>query len=276
MRGAVDVGVLVLVEVAQALDHRRRLLCGGRVVQPHQRLAVDTLGEDREIPAHRLHVEGGLRRRLAGGIARRLQARRGGPLEEVELPVRRARRGDVTLRLPQHRLQQLRQFVAPRQAVGLRVDAAFPWRSGRGHHAFLEGVVGRSRRTGTRRAGHAGPRVHLRNRRAVGLRRAEVEAVGDARRQGRRLRQLRGRRCHARCRRRYAAAPWRGGEQLVGQARQGRHVRQAGVGLGVTCKCLDSHGTCRPPRHRARPGHPRSAPPASSTARSGRKRWRCG
>ena len=43
VRGAVDVGVLVLVEVRQAVDDRLRLLRRGRVVEPDQRPAVDAL-----------------------------------------------------------------------------------------------------------------------------------------------------------------------------------------------------------------------------------------
>ena len=43
VRGAVDVGVLVRVEVRQPVDHRLRLLRGRRVVEPDQRPAVDLL-----------------------------------------------------------------------------------------------------------------------------------------------------------------------------------------------------------------------------------------
>jgi hypothetical protein len=42
--GTVDVAVLVLVELHQAVDHRLRLLRRGGVVEPDQRLAIDALG----------------------------------------------------------------------------------------------------------------------------------------------------------------------------------------------------------------------------------------
>ena len=57
VRGAVDVGVLVGVEVGQPVDDRLRLLRGGRVVEPDQRLAVDRFAQDREVRAHRVDVE---------------------------------------------------------------------------------------------------------------------------------------------------------------------------------------------------------------------------
>ncbi len=47
--GAVDVGVLVLVEAREAVDDRPRLLGGGGVVEPDERAAVDALREDREV-----------------------------------------------------------------------------------------------------------------------------------------------------------------------------------------------------------------------------------
>ena len=43
VRGAMDVGVLVRVEVREAVDHRLRLLRRGGVVEPDQRPAVDAL-----------------------------------------------------------------------------------------------------------------------------------------------------------------------------------------------------------------------------------------
>ena len=51
MRGPVDVGVLVRVEVAEPVDHHLRFLGGGRVVQPDQLPSVDPLAEDRELAA---------------------------------------------------------------------------------------------------------------------------------------------------------------------------------------------------------------------------------
>jgi len=54
---AMDVGVVVGVEMGEGVDHNLRLLRGGGVVEPGQRLAVDTLGEDREVAADGFHVE---------------------------------------------------------------------------------------------------------------------------------------------------------------------------------------------------------------------------
>ena len=60
---AVDVGAIHLVELADGVDHRERLLRGGGAIQIHQRLAVDRLLEDRKVLADPLHVESG--RKLA-------------------------------------------------------------------------------------------------------------------------------------------------------------------------------------------------------------------
>ncbi len=57
VRGAVDVGVLVGVEVRQPVDHYLRLLRGRGVVEPDQRLSVDGLPQDREVRPHRVDVE---------------------------------------------------------------------------------------------------------------------------------------------------------------------------------------------------------------------------
>ena len=57
VRGAVDVGVLVGVEVRQPVDHHLRLLGGRGVVEPDQRLSVDGLLQDREVRPHRVDVE---------------------------------------------------------------------------------------------------------------------------------------------------------------------------------------------------------------------------
>ena len=48
---AMDIGVVVLVVMAQGVEHRARLLRGGGVVEIDQRLAVNLLVEDREIGA---------------------------------------------------------------------------------------------------------------------------------------------------------------------------------------------------------------------------------
>src|SRR6185312_2259365 len=55
--GPVNVGVLVRVELHQPVDHHLRLLRGGGVVEPDQRLSVDDLFEDREVRPHRVDVE---------------------------------------------------------------------------------------------------------------------------------------------------------------------------------------------------------------------------
>ena len=60
VRGAVDVRVLVLVEVAEAIDHRLRLLRGGGVVEPDERPAVDPLLQDREVAADQRRRRGPL------------------------------------------------------------------------------------------------------------------------------------------------------------------------------------------------------------------------
>ena len=51
VRGAMDVGVLVLVELGDAVDDALRLLRGGGVVEPDQRVAVDLFAQDGKIVA---------------------------------------------------------------------------------------------------------------------------------------------------------------------------------------------------------------------------------
>ena len=53
-----NVGVFVLVEVADAIDHRLRLLRGGAVVEPDRAVAIHNLAQDGKIAANRFHVEG--------------------------------------------------------------------------------------------------------------------------------------------------------------------------------------------------------------------------
>jgi len=62
--GAMDVAVLVLVEVGQALDDLTRLLGGGRIVQPDQASPIDAFVEDGEIAAHTVEID---RRRTSTG-----------------------------------------------------------------------------------------------------------------------------------------------------------------------------------------------------------------
>ena len=57
VRGAVNVGVLVLVEVRDAVDHGLRLLRRGRVVEPDQGTAVDIFLKDWEVAAEDMGVE---------------------------------------------------------------------------------------------------------------------------------------------------------------------------------------------------------------------------
>ena len=297
----------MLVEVAQALDHRLRFLRGGRVVEPHQRLAIDALGEDREIPTHRLHIEAALRLGLPTWLGGLLQARRRIVLEKVEvtaaLPTLRCRRR--CRRAADDRLHDRPQLIASRQAIRLGVHAIFPGASrlaihlrcrsagGAGCEAVVHVVVRRSGRCPAarwRQGGRTG--IHLRDRRGVGLGRAEVQTIqGAGWRCCRQWRLMGGQgRCgRRRCRNRKALRAFtrQAGEQLVGQLRERADIRQSGrrpgarqalrvTCLRITCKCLDSHGTCRPPRHRALPGRLQSVPPASSTARSGRRQWHCG
>ncbi len=78
VHAAVDVGVVVLVVVDQALDHRARLLRAGRRVEVHQPLAARRrLGQDRKV---------GLDAALLGRIlARRAVLARGIPGQHVQL-----------------------------------------------------------------------------------------------------------------------------------------------------------------------------------------------
>src|SRR5690606_26444616 len=76
--GAVDVGVLVLVEINEPVDDGLRLLCRRGVVEPDQRPAVDRLAQDREVAPDRVDIEGGMRRGVAGGVTcRRFRCRAG-------------------------------------------------------------------------------------------------------------------------------------------------------------------------------------------------------
>ena len=62
VQAAMHVGVVVLVVVAQRLDHRARLLRRGRVVEIDQRLAVHLFVQDREVLADRGPVDGSARK----------------------------------------------------------------------------------------------------------------------------------------------------------------------------------------------------------------------
>jgi hypothetical protein len=57
VRGAVDVRVLVLVEVGEPIDHRLRLLRRRGVVEPDERATVDALLEDGKVTLDGVRVE---------------------------------------------------------------------------------------------------------------------------------------------------------------------------------------------------------------------------
>jgi hypothetical protein len=114
MGAAMDVGVLVSVEIRQTVDDRLRLLRGGGVVEPDQRPAVHLPLEDGEIAPEGIHVEGrvpgpdigfeGDRRSFRDLHAARQRPRL---VEEVEgRPGRDDRRGFHRLRLSDVRRQQ--------------------------------------------------------------------------------------------------------------------------------------------------------------------------
>ena len=70
VRRAVNVRVLVLVEIFKPINDRPRLLRRRRVVEPDQRTAVDRFVEDWEVAADRVDVEA-LVRRNVGSYNRR-------------------------------------------------------------------------------------------------------------------------------------------------------------------------------------------------------------
>jgi len=57
VRAAVNVGVLVAVEIGDPVDDLPRLLRGSGVVEPDKRPPADPLAKDREVGAHGVHVE---------------------------------------------------------------------------------------------------------------------------------------------------------------------------------------------------------------------------
>src|SRR5690606_15051329 len=123
--------------------------------------------------------------RLAARLRSLLQAWRAALVEEVELPATAGLAARCRRRLGEDRLEDLPQLIAAGQAMALRGDAVLPRRRGHGRRLVGE-VVARWRRrpAATRRLDDGGPGIDLRNRRRVGLRRAEVEAVRRARRRG--------------------------------------------------------------------------------------------
>ena len=57
VRGAMDVGIIAAVKLRRRVNHRLRLVRGGGVVEPDERLAVDELVQRGKIAAHALDVE---------------------------------------------------------------------------------------------------------------------------------------------------------------------------------------------------------------------------
>ena len=57
VRRPMDVRILVRIEIRHAVDHRLRLVRGGRIIEPRQRLAVDALKQHGKIAPHGVHVE---------------------------------------------------------------------------------------------------------------------------------------------------------------------------------------------------------------------------
>ena len=57
VHGTGHVGIVLRVVLGDRVDHRARLLRGVRTVQVDQRMPVDLAAQDREVPAHRLHIE---------------------------------------------------------------------------------------------------------------------------------------------------------------------------------------------------------------------------
>lgn len=57
MSGAVNVRIVVFVKVRNRVDYTLRLLCCGGIIEPHERLAMNSLFQDREIFANGGDVE---------------------------------------------------------------------------------------------------------------------------------------------------------------------------------------------------------------------------
>ena len=87
MRGTMNIGVFVLVEVCQAIDDGLGLLCGGGIVQPDQWAPVYPLVQNREVAPHGIGVKRGCAPNACiPGIAdvrARYQTERC-PIEEIE------------------------------------------------------------------------------------------------------------------------------------------------------------------------------------------------
>ncbi|PTR12993.1 hypothetical protein C8J28_12350 [Cereibacter azotoformans] len=283
---AVNVRVLVPVEMVQPIQHGQRLLRGGGVVEPDQRPAVHALLQDRKVAPHRMNVEG---RMIRGGHLRN----RGPCRNEVELGFGRCGcRGQG--RGPRAACQQRTQIVLARKAVAACADPILARRAfcgdrrprrlrhsqrmapeaaihGRRHDGRMIRQPVRRRRMGQQRGGRgdAGQRLFRRGGH-------DIRAGGKRPRQHGSVRQRPGRKARGQggvghrmgkrpAGRKRCRGSRKGSEELVGQCRQRRHVRQARrCGREVTCSCRDSHGTCRSPHPRAPPAHRATAPRASS------------
>ena len=288
------------VEVGDAVNHRLRLVRGGRVVKPHQLFAVHPFLQDGEVPAHRVDVKGRMARgvdlQVASGIAL------GGTLglQEVE------RTGRLRPRTVGHRsgrrlrrhtrvvAQQRPQIVGTRQPEGLRTNAVFAQHAQglathavvqrRGHQrGVLRQAVGGCRMWHQRRCGRSQVQHVLRRggcHVGAGWRLAKGQGRGRLR-----LARHRAQRCAAgqhvgggghppqggrsgRARGPLGRLTRQGREEGAGQLRQGGNVGQAGRRRAfghVICRCLDSHGTCQSQHRPEPPAHHPTAPPASST-----------
>ena len=97
---AMDVRIVVLVKVRNRVDHALRLLRGGGVVEPGQRLAVDLLPQDGKVLADRRHIEGPRRRRFADVPQARAVAAAAAGLFEPRLAARHMRLTNLLRRTP--------------------------------------------------------------------------------------------------------------------------------------------------------------------------------
>jgi hypothetical protein len=128
--GAVDIGVLVAVELGQALDDRIRLLGRGGIIEPDQRPAVDPLVQDGEVAADRPDIEPGMRLANEGPEGALVRCCCVGVQEVEERGLLSSRR---PLRRPRRRLsdpgQPVPEHILLRQPVGARGQKA--WKGAR-------------------------------------------------------------------------------------------------------------------------------------------------
>src|SRR5687768_10150068 len=97
MRGTMDVGVFMLVEVRQPVDDSLRLLRGGGIVKPDQWPPLYHFVQNREITSHRIGVKRGMRSRKPGHRRRPCPlAKRRRTVEEIERRLAHSRNGQST------------------------------------------------------------------------------------------------------------------------------------------------------------------------------------